>query len=588
MLLVIGSVLVGAATFASNTAVERFLLGDASGQLAWGPTLFRALLAFHGGVVAGFGLYRGFSRRPPRGGEATCGSARRPQGATLQRRPDADRGGGRQVESTPPWTWATLAGLSIVALGLRLPGLNGCLWLDEILTLVGVVRRPLGEIVTMFPSQNQHMFYSVLAHASVATFGESAAALRLPAVGLGVACIWALFLLGRRTVGTSQALLTCALMTVSYHHVWFSQNARGYIGLLFFTLLATWLWLEAVDRGTVRWWICYAVSVALGAWMHMTMVFVAAAHFVVFAVLVIRSTGSPPRLKPWGTQFVRRGGRMLPLAAWGLSATLTLQLHALALPEFLESALHEVSLPSEWTNPLWVVEESLRVLTRPSLAGKVAVFAGGSLLLVGWVNVFVHRRRDAFVMLLPGVLAGGTMVALGHNLWPRFFFFCMGFAVLFAISGVVGLPRLLRMGAISASCTNRVASRLGLGLASLMILASASTLPRCYALPKQDFLGARDFIRHMRMKDDGVVAVGLAGKAYGMYYARDWAVVQTRAELDDFRASCPRSWLVYTLPIEVRAYHPQVWEDIVSDYEVVKIFPGTLGDGDVTVCLERR
>ncbi len=50
---------------------------------------------------------------------------------------------------------------------LRAIGLDGGLWLDEILTLIESVRRPVAQIVTTFPSNNQHTLYSVLAHASI-------------------------------------------------------------------------------------------------------------------------------------------------------------------------------------------------------------------------------------------------------------------------------------------------------------------------------------------------------------------------------------------------------------------------------------
>src|SRR6185436_4222115 len=126
-----------------------------------------------------------------------------------------------------------MAGLSVLAFALRLPGLNSCMWLDEILTMVRFARPPAWQILTTFPDQNQHMLYSLLAHGSISLFGDQVWALRLPSVFFGVASIWALFLLGRKLIGEKQALAASALMTVSYHHIWFSENARGYMGLLF-------------------------------------------------------------------------------------------------------------------------------------------------------------------------------------------------------------------------------------------------------------------------------------------------------------------------------------------------------------------
>jgi hypothetical protein len=64
----------------------------------------------------------------------------------------------------PPWSLGVLAALGVTALGLRLWQLDSCFWFDEVLTVVDFVRPPLGQIVTSFPSQNQHMLFSVLAH----------------------------------------------------------------------------------------------------------------------------------------------------------------------------------------------------------------------------------------------------------------------------------------------------------------------------------------------------------------------------------------------------------------------------------------
>ena len=63
-----------------------------------------------------------------------------------------------------------------------------------------------------------------------------------------------------------------------------------------------------------------------------------------------------------------------------------------------------------------------------------------------------------------------------------------------------------------------------------MILASAATVPRCYALPKQDFAGARDFVEHARGAAEPVVAVGLAGRAYHEYFAPKWSAPATKPE----------------------------------------------------------
>jgi len=543
-----GVALVVVAAVTSGPGIEARLLGQASGRLEWGPDLFRALLAFHGlALIAAAALAMRRASRP-----AAAPSALPPA-----------LPGSR--------TWLALAALAAVALTLRLWRLGTDLWLDEVLTWADFARRPLAEIVTMFPNQNQHMLYSVLAHVSMTLFGDGAAALRLPAVLFGVASVPALWLLGSRTNGPREAWLASLLMTFAYHHVWFSQNARGYTGLLLFTILSTWLFLEALSRDRAGWWIAYGASLVAGLWIHMTMLFVPAAHGVVLVLRLVRPAPGPPP------------GRLLAHAAtcWLFTGTVTAQLYALSLPEFFRSALHEVSLESEWTSPGWVLRETLRRLGGSGPAGIGAIGAI-AVMTAGWVSLLRRSWPAALAMLLPGVLGGGAMIALGHNLWPRFFFFCLGFILLAAVRGAMVVP-----GLVFGRIAPRIARTVGVGLVAGALLAAVVTLPRVYALPKQDYSGARDFVDGMRAPGDAAVAVGLAGTAFARYFAPDWPTPQTAAELEALRRSHPTVWLVYTLPIQLRAWHPDIWEAIESRFEVVRVFPGTLGGGQVVVARSR-
>src|SRR5215813_7963674 len=104
----------------------------------------------------------------------------------------------------------------VVALAVRLPGLNDGLWFDEIQTLVDYVRYPLARIVTTFDSQNQHLLYSVLARISVQVFGESAASLRLPALAFGLASLVALVRFARRITPLDERIVALFALVVSY------------------------------------------------------------------------------------------------------------------------------------------------------------------------------------------------------------------------------------------------------------------------------------------------------------------------------------------------------------------------------------
>jgi hypothetical protein len=543
----------------SNGAYGHLFLGREGADLNWGPTLFRLLLIIHGALLVTFGLRL----------RKSISVVEEIQTVKVDR-----------AKRVSPVVIGTLLALSIIALVLRLWNLNSDLWIDEVLTLLDFVRRPIGEILTSFPSQNQHMLFSVLARASVNVFGESPWALRLPSVLFGVGSIWAFFFLCRSLLSTREALLGSALLTVSYHHIWFSQNARGYMGLLLFTLMATWCWFEALKANEWRWWMGYTASVVFGMWVHPTMAFVVAAHGLVHLTLL-----AVPRLSGENNSLERRAG-LRPFAAWMLSVTVTLQLYALALPEFLAVGLHEESKNSEWTNPFWVVTESLRSLSI-GFAGIAVVLAGGAFVAFGWVCLFRTNRRAAVLMVLPAALAGGTMLALGHNLWPRFFFFSMGFGLMIVIHGAVRLPEVVGNWFRSIKQRSLITRFAGVGICLLIIAVSLTTVSKNYALPKQNFSGAKTYVESHMSPGDRIVAVSLAGVVYGRYLTPYWPVAKTDQELEPIQQADQNVWLVYTIPIEIKAFRPELWRKIETDYEIVQVFPGTLNGGEVFVCRKR-
>lgn len=561
-LLIAGLCLIAVAALWSSLGLSRIPSLHADGP-QWGPTLFRVLLAFHGLVLTALGIggLMGSRIGPRRNGRTTASTR----------------------HQTSKLAWIALGSLCVVALMLRIVHLNSGLWHDEITALLDFVRPSLGETLTSFPNQNQHMLYSVLAKAVIGVFGESVWALRLPAALFGVASIWALFLLARRVIGVPQALIACALMTFSYHHIWFSQNARGYSGLLFFTLLATWLWVEALPRRSWGWWTGYVVSVSLGMWIHLTMAFVAATHGLTFLILAsARLLGHQPKERLYAQMSWQ------PIVALALCATVTLQLYALSLPDFLSTGLHEVSLPSEWTNPLWLVVETGRGLlagfSASSLAVGGIVLLGGALLMgLGWFSILRAEWPVAVVMVLPGLLTLAVMLLLAHNLWPRFVFFSAGFAIIFVVHGAFKLFDAVRAFVPGLSLRTRASDQLGYALSFILLFASIASLPKYYALPKQDYQGALDYVEAHRIPGDVVVVAGLANTAYTRYYAVPWIAIESKAALSKVLEAHKKVWFVYALPVHFRSHYPDLLDVIERRFEMIKVFPGTLAGGEVCV-----
>ncbi len=466
---------------------------------------------------------------------------------------------------------AIFAGLILGAAALRLYSLDIGIWYDEMLTYVRYMSLSVGQIVSTYDDANNHVLFTVLARLSLSAFGDSVWALRLPAVGFGVASIAALYYLGRRVINTRESLLAVALMTVSYHHIWFSQNARGYTALLFFTILSSAWLMDAIRQGSPRKWLLYSVAVALGAFTHLTMGLVVLAHFAIWAAAAFR--GVPYRWNGVVYGFI-------------LVGLLTFLAYALVLPSVVGGALLNSGLQgpdSEWTNPLWALMEVVNGLQVGFAGGGIAVVAV-AVFAIGLGDFLRKRSAMAALFLIPTLVGFAAMTSIGYTLFPRFFFFAMGFGILIVIHGaaltgqVIG--RLLRL-------PGRVPQWAGALLCAGIVAVSLLSLRHVYA-PKQSFSAAIELIEQQQQPGDRIVTVGIAEFPFNAYYGKDWANVKTTAELDSLGSVAGRTWLVYTMPVQAEGAYPDILARIGRDYRVVERFYGSLNGGAVIVCVEEE
>ena len=475
----------------------------------------------------------------------------------------------------PSVPWRGLALLTAAAAVLRLIALNQQLWYDEITTLLDFVRPPFGRIFVTYSSENQHFLYSILAWISVHTFGDHPWTLRLPAVLFGVLSIPTLYLLARRLTTRAEALWACALMTVSYHHVWFSQNARGYTGLLLFTLVATYFFVRGSRENRQVFWIGYGIAAALGVYVHLSMAFIVAGHGLVYLwMLASRHRELQASLRDY----------LRPLAGFVVAGGLSLVLYSPVLGQVFAraSSWATARVTFEWSNPRWLLEETLRGLTAGmGAAGLLVVISAAFVAFVGFVSYWRANRYAVGLLVLPGLTTATVLAALGHNLWPRMFFFSIGFAFLFLVRGVMRVAEWMvsRVGGSARAAQFTATAFLILGMAGSVWMLRAA-----YLYPKQDFVGAMEAVEAARQPGEPVVTVGLTTIPYRAYYGRDWPAVKTGQELQALRAHGSRVWLLYTSPIHLRARHPDIWNIIQAEFATVRIFRGTLGNGEVYIC----
>jgi uncharacterized membrane protein len=189
----------------------------------------------------------------------------------------------------------------LAGLGLRLVNLGEkSLWSDEICTIATALGNlidtnavtnfdpaqpvPAGEYLAKAATshglgafdqtmavlrQNIHppLFFWLM-NLSIHTLGSDPVSLRLLAVGLGVACIPMLFLVGRHLGGPAVGLLAAALYAFSGYQVAHAQDARQYTLVTLLALSSAWLMLRLMSQPDRpgRWlhWLGLTLFSALG------------------------------------------------------------------------------------------------------------------------------------------------------------------------------------------------------------------------------------------------------------------------------------------------------------------------------------
>jgi mannosyltransferase len=458
-----------------------------------------------------------------------------------------------------------VAALLLLGLILRLIHLGTGLWFDEIQTLVTHVRLPIGRILTEYPNTNHHPLYTVLAHASTSLIGESGVALRLPAALMGTASLWAFWRLALRVTDRREALLGTFLLTVSYHHLWFSQNARGYSGLLLFSLLGTTAFLRLLEDPRVPWtavaW--YGGCMALAAYIHPTAVALPAAHAIGLGVLALSS-------RKTGVHALWR-----PTAGLLLAGCFTLVLYAPMLGQLVRelTAANPQGAETAWKSPLWLVLETARGLSMGLPGGWMTLGVGVVVIAAGLVSFFRRSPLLLWLLIGPALVTATVILVQRHNLWPRFFFFSAGFALLIALRGGFAMAQVLFRARGPVLATAGVL---------LAVAASAAMLPRAWR-PKQDFEGAARFMDRERSPEDAVVTVDLTDFPFRRWLGRNWETARSEAQLESIERGHRRTWVLYTFPVRLQVVQPDIWNRLTARYRTAAVFPGTLGGGAIVI-----
>ncbi len=477
-----------------------------------------------------------------------------------------------------------LFGISFFALVLRLYHINSDLWFDEIWPILAYGRSTVFQVIANSSALGNHLLNTLLVDLAIRLVGEQEWAVRLPAVLFGAATIPILYWVARMVMPWQASISAALLLAVSYHHIFFSQNARGYTAYIFFSLLASGLLVKGMQEDRLRTWALYVLTMFLNLASILISGFVFASHLLVAAVALIIVH--------------RRGASAAPLmkrlaAVFGVTFLLGVALYAPALSEVY------ASVRSAYTTAgggyalfsAEALQEIVRGLTAglsPRLVTAMLPFA-----LLGGIGFLILLRRGWALTLsltLPEVLTLLALIAGSLTFYPRLFLLALPLAIL------VGVQSIDVLATTSGRLIGRSGPRFRYGLttAAVLVLSAISllSLRSYYALPKQSFREPIQHLQSERQPGDIIIVAYLAdagvrfyGEQYGLQEGEDYFVVRSSAALDAILSAHPghRSFVITSFPRALRLAYPDLDQQIAAGWKKAHIYEGTVGDGEVAI-----
>lgn len=105
--------------------------------------------------------------------------------------------------------------------------------------------------------------FFLLEHYSLKIFGDNNFGIRFPSVVFGVLSVYLLYLLGRKLFSEKAGLISAVILAATLNHNYISRLGLQESGVIFFLLLASYLFLRVLERD--RYFIWTGVALGLGA-----------------------------------------------------------------------------------------------------------------------------------------------------------------------------------------------------------------------------------------------------------------------------------------------------------------------------------
>jgi hypothetical protein len=325
-----------------------------------------------------------------------------------------------------------LSTVTLIALLLRLHGITRGLTFDEIWTALSFVDADsMWKTIASNNCFNNHIAYSILARVSQTLLGRHEWALRLPALLLGLGALYYLWILARQLAGPHIAITSALALALHPAHVAYSQTARGYTGMILFTLISTYLYLKLLYRPSRQLSLSFVFASVIAIYFHLHSVLVTAVQ--AFFLLYLTGRETVPK---HSSHFLQKKAFRMLWVSFPAIAGLSVALYAPAMPTMILDIAHRgrgqlqplfpISLFEFLSGGIWIAFQLI----------VVAFF------VVGLMSVHSsHFRKRAYFVLLFTLPVCVVWFSQPCWLYPRFFLYLLPFYLLFFVTGFFTLWR---------------------------------------------------------------------------------------------------------------------------------------------------
>ena len=336
---------------------------------------------------------------------------------------------------------------------------------DENAMLLYFGYSPLEYITSTYFDVNNHIFHTILVHLMAFWFGEdNAFAIRLPTLLFGVAGLGVIYALALKLF-QSQLIAIISLWIAAIHpvHIHYSQTARGYSLIMFFSALMIYAAIKILESENRSKWagvliICGVLSVyTLPANVHFL---VGLAGWVVYIALSTKAAGEFDRDPKYSRRVL-----ILIASLGGAIGILVLLVYFPVLGQMAETAKNHPLLTWDTRSSqiLNLIPSTISEILKGPLIWFFPIMIVG--LIWGKTNRNCYKTLPIFIFFLPFLI---TMIS-GVAGYPRNYLYNFPIWMIFLAGGLV------TTGSLIAKRWNNHWSK-NMGIASLTLVLTLAVL----------------------------------------------------------------------------------------------------------------